>query len=289
MDNQQGHYVIGDIHGCYDELLELEEKIKVSAEKSEIVPHIISVGDLIDRGPNSNDVIEHFRKGVENGTHTVVMGNHELMMLETLEAFSPENYEQEGCNYPDWFLTYKINYKNGKGMSRFLSWNDYKITTRSLWLGQGGYSTLKSFGCDPHDPKTWEIPNKTLSFLIKLPFFYEKEKFVITHALANSEDLKALKELIPVTEKTEGLNDEQIGHLRKAIISLVWSRNPPKNTPAVNKKHISGHTPVPNVKRFGKINCIQIDTGCVFNGRLTALCMENDKILSVKARKNYAI
>ena len=289
MVNAQHHYIIGDIHGCYDELLELEEKIKVNCEKTETIPHIVSVGDLIDRGPNSNDVIEHFRQGVENGTHTAIMGNHELMMLETLEAFSPENYEQEECMYPEWFLTYKINYKNGKGMSRFLSWNDYKITTRSLWLGQGGYNTLKSFCCDPHEPKTWEIPTETLSFLINLPFFYEKEKFVVTHALANSEDLKTVKELFPLAKNGNGLVEEQINNLRKSIISLVWSRNTPKSIPVVNKKHISGHTPVQNVKRYGKINCIQIDTGCVFNGRLTALCMETDKLLAVKARKNYAL
>jgi serine/threonine protein phosphatase 1 len=47
-------YVIGDIHGCYDELMALESKIRRSAKRSKIKKYkIISVGDLCDRGPDT--------------------------------------------------------------------------------------------------------------------------------------------------------------------------------------------------------------------------------------------
>lgn len=61
--------VIGDIHGCYDELTELLTLLKVT-------PHdlIISPGDIVDRGEKSVEVYEFFR----NTPNTkVLMGNHE--------------------------------------------------------------------------------------------------------------------------------------------------------------------------------------------------------------------
>lgn len=48
-------YIIGDIHGEYDTLIKLIEKLPFNAE-------IIFVGDLIDRGAKSREVIELIRK-----------------------------------------------------------------------------------------------------------------------------------------------------------------------------------------------------------------------------------
>lgn len=71
-------YVIGDIHGCYDELCELLDKIDKHADGQ---PYkLIFVGDYVDRGPDSksvvNKVIELDHKG-----HYALMGNHEDMIL----------------------------------------------------------------------------------------------------------------------------------------------------------------------------------------------------------------
>ena len=56
-------YIVGDIHGCFDELLRLEQKVCNHAKENRKKPLIISVGDLIDRGPCSKDVLEHFMEG----------------------------------------------------------------------------------------------------------------------------------------------------------------------------------------------------------------------------------
>ena len=63
------HYFVGDIHGCYRELLLLEAKIRHHAERAGAEPFVVSVGDLVDRGPRSSDVVRHFRRGCEAGTH----------------------------------------------------------------------------------------------------------------------------------------------------------------------------------------------------------------------------
>lgn len=61
--------VIGDIHGCYIELSELLEKADLSENDS-----IISLGDMIDRGPDSPAVLQFFQN--QPNRHSL-LGNHE--------------------------------------------------------------------------------------------------------------------------------------------------------------------------------------------------------------------
>lgn len=68
--------VIADVHGCYDTLMELIKQFPDDAE-------IVFVGDLIDRGPKSREVVEF----VKSGGYKCVIGNHEVLMLEGTEEF----------------------------------------------------------------------------------------------------------------------------------------------------------------------------------------------------------
>jgi len=61
--------VIGDIHGCYDELLSLLDKAGLTEDDS-----IVSVGDCVDRGPDSPAVLRFFQ---EKPNALLIMGNHE--------------------------------------------------------------------------------------------------------------------------------------------------------------------------------------------------------------------
>lgn len=49
----RNHYVIGDVHGCYDDFIALLKKI----EEKDKDAQIILVGDLIDRGPKSQEML----------------------------------------------------------------------------------------------------------------------------------------------------------------------------------------------------------------------------------------
>lgn len=64
--------VVGDIHGCYDELMELLEKVGIGDDD-----RIFSVGDLITKGPNSKEVLELFMTDARFAT---VIGNHDLAL-----------------------------------------------------------------------------------------------------------------------------------------------------------------------------------------------------------------
>ncbi|HLS27681.1 MAG TPA: symmetrical bis(5'-nucleosyl)-tetraphosphatase [Opitutales bacterium] len=66
-------YVIGDVHGCFDTLCRLLEKIAYSPERD----RIFMTGDLVNSGPQPAEVV---RWAKEEGA-SVVLGNHDLHLL----------------------------------------------------------------------------------------------------------------------------------------------------------------------------------------------------------------
>ncbi len=67
--------IIGDVHGQYDPLLQLIEAIAPQEKEP-----VYFLGDLIDRGPNSAQVVEFVRQH----RYRCLLGNHEQMLLEVL-------------------------------------------------------------------------------------------------------------------------------------------------------------------------------------------------------------
>lgn len=87
-DNRVG-YAIGDIHGRVDLLGDLLDKLEAQAAADTRAgpPIAIFLGDYVDRGPNSHDVIELLLTGRPHGfERRFLKGNHEAGMLSFLEA-----------------------------------------------------------------------------------------------------------------------------------------------------------------------------------------------------------
>ncbi|MBV7264960.1 metallophosphoesterase family protein [Erythrobacter ani] len=79
-------YVIGDIHGrldLYEALIEAIERD--DAQSGPADTHIILLGDLVDRGPDSAGVIARTREWQSRRNVRVLLGNHEEMFLESFE------------------------------------------------------------------------------------------------------------------------------------------------------------------------------------------------------------
>lgn len=99
-------YVIGDIHGCHTELAELLDRIDEHANDDY---KIIFVGDYIDRGPDSKQVVEKIIRMQKHG-HVALMGNHEDMILsgelmyatQTLVSFNGTTTQP----MPDWAMNW---------------------------------------------------------------------------------------------------------------------------------------------------------------------------------------
>jgi hypothetical protein len=65
--------VVGDLHGCYDELAALLDAAQFGAED-----RLVCVGDLVTKGPKSREVLELF---MSDARFTAVLGNHDRALL----------------------------------------------------------------------------------------------------------------------------------------------------------------------------------------------------------------
>ena len=141
--------VVGDIHGCYYTMQKLlDEKIRLSSDD-----HIYFLGDYIDRGPRSRDVLEFMLKLKAQGYHVFfIKGNHELMLLHAMED------EQ---NLMHWFQ------------------NGAEETLQSFNVPEAfryGQDALKS------------IPDEICNFLSGMPWYYELKDYVLVHAGLNFDE-----------------------------------------------------------------------------------------------------
>lgn len=85
-------FAIGDIHGCFQPFKHLVE-IKINLKSTD---KLILVGDYIDRGPDSKDVIDYIIHLRKNGFDIMpLLGNHEVMLLEAYE---------NNDKFPAWLL-----------------------------------------------------------------------------------------------------------------------------------------------------------------------------------------
>ncbi|MCT7572428.1 metallophosphoesterase [Aliarcobacter butzleri] len=125
-------YIIGDVHGCYKSLLALIEQLPNKKNSK-----IVFVGDLIDRGKNSCEVIEL----IINNNYDCVMGNHEELFLEYApnkdefgNDFNMENslHYLEKCGGKATIESYKSkeiylkHYDFIKNLPLYLEYKDYK-------------------------------------------------------------------------------------------------------------------------------------------------------------------
>ncbi len=274
MASKVWHYVIGDIHGCRDQLLALEEKIHLHAARHEAEPFIVSVGDLVDRGPASAAVVRHFRTGVAAGTHAVVAGNHEQEMLRVLVVEAP--WCVEACGPPRHLGPSLADaHAAGTGKARWLSWREYRDYHRLNWLSQGGATALASWGVDAHDSATWALPPEDVAFLAGLPVLWENGTVAVTHALATRADLATLRS---GAGHAAAWSTAAWSH---AVRQALWNRKYPPEAPDPSRTHVSGHTPGDRVRRSPRLGTMRIDTGCVYGGRLTAWCAEAERLLAV--------
>lgn len=104
-------YAIGDVHGCLEHLLRAEDRIATDIEVSERAGPVILLGDYVDRGPASAQVLDHLEKPSELGLKRVALcGNHDHIFRQFIDD-------------PDAHLD---------------------------WLALGGEQTLQSYGIDIH-------------------------------------------------------------------------------------------------------------------------------------------
>lgn len=270
-------YVVGDIHGCYDALMRLEEKVNCHAASRGCEPLIVSVGDLIDRGPESLRVVQHIMRGVQSGVWAVVAGNHEACLFESLFALLPA--ARSVLPVPHYIIP--LEQKFGRDTVRYADeWREFVAARSGSWLRQGGRVAVESFGGKPDQPESWLHCSEELHFLAQLPMVWEDSRTIVTHALAFAPDIAYARRLKSGASVWHDSSEHE-----ERVDGLLWNRYASLPADPV-KIHVSGHTPLKAVSRFEEQNRIMIDTACVYGNALTAWCEATDEVIQVDGEKH---
>ena len=237
-DRKQDHGpfdIIGDVHGCIEELRELLTQLGYQVNDVVTPPpgrKAFFVGDLVDRGPGVSSVLRLVMEMTEAGTALCVPGNHDIKLLRKLRG------------------------------------KDVPIT-------HGLAETLEQLDREPA-----EFRERVAQFLDSLVSHYvlDDGKLVVAHA-GMKEEMQgrgsAKVRDFALYGETTGETDE-FG----LPVRLNWA--------AQYRGHamvVYGHTPVPDPEWLN--HTVNIDTGCVFGGRLTAVRYPEEEFVSVHSKRTY--
>lgn len=133
--------VVGDVHGQYDALMRLLEAIAPTEDDT-----LCLVGDLIDRGPKSAQVVDFVR----NSPYECLMGNHEKMLLDICSSPEAQQAMLQGWLFSGGQMTlvsYQEYYGEPGVPQDHLDW----MRDRPLYLDWGDYWIVHA-GVDPTLP-----------------------------------------------------------------------------------------------------------------------------------------
>ena len=156
-------FAIGDIHGCKKELDVIHDKIKKYCSKKNKKPIITYLGDYIDRGPKSKDVIQTIIEfTLPNVEKICLLGNHEQMLLDVLNYKENSLYQWIANSGVETLESY------GGSLSEFVDFN------MELSFEKKIYSKIHEF-----------IPNEHKKFYDSLKLFYVWKNYIFVHAGIN--------------------------------------------------------------------------------------------------------
>ena len=133
---------IGDIHGCYTALIKLWEFVQPRPQD-----RVVFLGDYIDRGYDSQWVVEWLINNSKRRADVYLRGNHEVMILD--------------------------------GRDDLLNTN--------AWRSTEGYRTLLSYDCEDDPKWAGKIPKAHWRFFEGTTPFYETERHIFVHGCIDPE------------------------------------------------------------------------------------------------------
>ncbi len=232
--------IIGDVHGCYDELVELlgvlGYQITETSGGVAVVPpagrKAVFLGDLVDRGPRITQVLKLVMGMVEAGAALCVPGNHDVKLMR-------------------------------------------KLRGRDVQITHGLAESLAQL-----ETESPEWRQTVAAFLDDLVSHYvlDNGNLVVAHAGMK----EAMQGRGSGKVRDFALYGETTGETDEFGLPVRYNWAAEYRGRAVV---VYGHTPVPEPEWLNRT--INIDTGCVFGGKLTALRYPEKEMVSVPARNTY--
>lgn len=230
--------IIGDVHGCCDELEALLQHLGYTRIDSKAWEHplgrkAVFVGDLVDRGPRIVDTLKTVIAMSRAGSALCVPGNHDVKLKRKLDG-------------------------------------------RDVTVSHGLDRTLTEL--DRESPSFRAEVREFLDGLVS-HYVFDGGQLVVAHA-GMKEEMQgrgsARVREFALFGETTGETDEFGLPVRYNWAAEYRGR----------ASVVYGHTPVPQPEWLNRT--INIDTGCVFGGRLTALRWPEKELVSVPALDTYA-
>lgn len=229
--------IIGDVHGCYDELVLLLGKLGYQIDDETVTPpdgrKAIFLGDLVDRGPKTPQVLRLVMGMVAAGAAICIPGNHDVKLKRALDG---------------------------------------KNVQRTHGLAQS---------LEQLEAETPEFREQVREFIDGLVSHYvlDDGNLVVAHAgmradMAGRASGKVRE--FALYGETTGETDEFGLPVRSNWVAEYRGQ----------ALVVYGHTPVPQPEWLNRT--INIDTGCVFGGALTALRYPENELVTVAALEMYA-
>ena len=230
--------IIGDVHGCYDELCDLLESLGYSVDRNTYtaVPpqgrKAVFLGDLVDRGPNTVCTLKLAMNMVRANHALCVPGNHDMKLLR-------------------------------------------KLNGADVQVSHGLETTLA------------ELENQPLEFIAALKEFLDS---LVGHYVL--DDGRLVVAHAGMKEKYQGRSSRRVRDF--ALYGETTGETDEYGLPvrcdwaAAYRGRalvVYGHTPGADVYQINRT--ANIDTGCVFGGRLTAFRYPEKELVSVEARRTY--
>ena len=265
-------YVIGDVQGCFNELIKLTKKIKFNPSQDKL----IFAGDLVNRGPQSLEVLEFCLQNKKS--IKAVLGNHDLYLLSLIKSnqkkaktLTPILKSKSVDKYFDWLINKPLLLKI-----------NIKPNNESFWISHAGI------------PYFWSLSqamklSKELSTNLKSNPDYILRNMWGDKPIKWSNNLKGIKRFrfiinsftrMRYLDKSGNLDlkAKDMKYLNKLVPWFIQSKKILRNP---NQFIIFGHWAALEGKTKLS-NIIGLDTGCVYGGKLSAIRLEDKKLFTVK-------
>lgn len=270
-------YAIGDIQGCYSTLRRLLDLVKFEPRRD----RLWFVGDLVNRGPHSLAVLRFIKELGDRAI--VVLGNHDLhllMLAEGLGRASQDDTLDAVLRAPDRDeLMYWLRHRQ-------LMHYDSKLNVAMVHAGLLPQWTVKQALKLAHEVERELRGDDYREFLAKL---YGNKPDQWRDSLTNMKRLRVIVNAMTRLRVCTSTGRMEFAHKGKPyhlpIGFLPWFNVPTRKsrgTPIV-----FGHWSALGL--LATTDIIAIDTGALWGGELTALCLEDRRIVQVRGPQRAGV